>query len=144
MTSEGKANLPVKSIWGVVYAGMISVIVVTMTQARNGVIERSDEDRQKAQQNWEDWVNRSNEHQNGQQPVERKEIDLNRRPVSNATTLLTQYYGVCLTALILFSTLIFVVVVYMFHGVWEGGSAGPILLEQELAAERAEHSEQDE
>lgn len=144
MTSEGKANLPVKIIWGVVYAGMISVIVVNMTKARDRVLQAPDQTRQKDQQDWEDWVNRSNEHQHGQQPVERKEIDLNRRPVSNSTTLLTQYYGVCLTALILFSTLIFVVVVYMFHGVWEGGSAGPILLEQELAAERAEHSEQDE
>ena len=89
------------------YVGMITVIVVNMTQARNRVMYASDQIRQKDQQDWEDWVKKSNEHQDGQLPVERKEIDLKRRPVSNATTLLIQYYGVCLTGLILFSTLIF-------------------------------------
>ena len=87
-------------------------------------------------------MQKSNEHQDGQLPVEQKKIDLKRRPVSNATTLLVQYYGVSLTGLILFSTLIFVVVMYMFHGVSGGGSAGPISLEQELAAERAAQDSQ--
>lgn len=133
-------STPVKIVWAMAYVGMITVIVVNMTQARNRVMYASDQIRQKDQQDWEDWVQKSNEHQDGQLPVERKEIDLKRRPVSNATTLLIQYYGVCLTGLILFSTLIFVVVMYMFHGVSGGGSVGPISLEQELAAERAAQS----
>ena len=133
-------STPVKIVWAMAYVGMITVIVVKMTQARNRVMYAPDQIRQKDQQDWEDWVQKSNEHQDGQLPVQRKEIDLKRRPVSNATTLLIQYYGVCLTGLILFSTLIFVVVMYMFHGVSGGGSIGPISLEQELAAERAAQS----
>lgn len=138
--NSSKISTPVKIVWVMAYVGMITIIVVNMTQARNRVMYASDQIRQKDQQDWEDWVKKSNEHQDGQLPVERKEIDLKRRPVSNATTLLIQYYGVCLTGLILFSTLIFVVVMYMFHGVSGGTSAGPISLEQELAAERAAQS----
>ena len=133
--AEKLFSAPAKMVWLVVYLGMISVIVVNMNRARDRVMHASDQVRQKDQQDWEDWVNKSNEHQDNQQPVERKEIDLTRRPVSNATTLLTQYYGVCLTALLLFSTLIFCVVMYMVHGVSGSASSGPISLEQELAAE---------
>ena len=143
MTEQSKSlSGAAKIIWAVVYVGMVSVIVLNMTKARERVMHASDQTRQKDQQDWEDWVNRSNQHQNGQLPVERKEIDLKRRPVSNATTLLTQYYEVCLTALILFSTLIFVVVVYMFHGVSGDGSSGPISLEQELASQRTDQTDQ--
>ena len=54
---------------------------------------------------------------------------------------MTQYYGVSLTGLILFSTLIFGVVVYMFHGAGEEKAAGPISLEEELAAQQSEEGE---
>ena len=143
MTRHEKTfSTPVKIIWLFAYLGMVSVIILNMNRARDRVIHASDQTRQKDQQDWENWVKKSNEHQDGQQPVERKEINLTRRPVSNATTLLTQYYGVCLAALLLFSTLIFFVVMYMFHGVSGGGSSGPISLEQELAAEASALADQ--
>ncbi|MBK94464.1 MAG: hypothetical protein CMJ79_01960 [Planctomycetaceae bacterium] len=124
---------PLLIVWIMAYIGLISAIVVNMQQARERVVDAPDQVRQKDQSDWEAWVNKSNQHQDGQLPVERKEIDLKYRPVSNMTTLLTQYYGVCLTGLIVFSTLIFGAVVYMFHGVTGAKAAGPITLEQELA-----------
>ena len=89
---EKTFSTPVKIIWLLAYLGMISVIILNMNRAQDRVMNASDQTRQKDQQDWENWVNKSNEHQDGQQPVERKEINLTRRPVSNATTLLTQYY----------------------------------------------------
>ncbi len=138
MERQGNSwSIQVKLLWAAAYVGIITAIVVNMNHARNRVLYAPDQTRQKDQQDWEDWVEKSNQHQDGQRPVERKEIDLRRRPVSNMTTLMTQYYGMCLTGLILFSTLIFAVVMYMFHGVSRSGTSGPISLEQELAAEQS-------
>ena len=136
--AKSSMSKPVRGIWAMAYIAMVGGIVFNMTNARARIIGATDQVRQKDQQDWEDWVNQSNQHQDGNLPVEREEIDLKYRPVSNMTTLMTQYYGVSLTGLILFSTLIFGVVVYMFHGVTGEKAAGPISLEEELAAQQSE------
>ena len=119
------------AVWILLYAGMITTIVVVLLGVRQQV--QQDAQDPVAQQHWLDWVKTAQEQSSSDGPVQR------RAPRSDApplTLLMDRYFVACLVASCLFATALFATLVFMIQGSYNTGTVAIEKTVQEADHER--------
>jgi hypothetical protein len=115
--------------WGIVallYIAIIAAALGRLHWARGSLLEKLDTEA--ARQNWEAWRDEARQQAAGKGPVRRQS---SKSPEPPTLVLLRDYYGMCLAGVWLFTTLLFVVLVFVGRGlamdlrVKPGGSPAP-------------------
>ena len=116
------------ALWGFVYVLLMVGIVVKMMDSRSQILHASDQQRETQQAGWDDWTKHREQASTTNQSAS------NLRGTLNPQRLLEDHFGICLAAILLFTTLIYGVTMYLFCGAILGSSQGPMTLADELRA----------
>jgi hypothetical protein len=118
------------ALWGFVYILLMVGIVYKMMDSRRQILHASDQQREAQQAGWDDWT------KHREQASATNQSASNLRGTLNPQRLLEDHFGICLAAILLFTTLIYGVTMYLFCGAILGSSQGPVTLVDELRAEQ--------
>ncbi len=102
-------------LWLVAYVALIAAVIVSLVDARNHTLSQMDTPQAKAE--WETW-RQAVRDQPESAPVKRQVPKSSEPPL---IVLLRDYFGVCLAAAVLFSSLLFGVIAFMVRGVLRSG-----------------------
>jgi hypothetical protein len=116
------------ALWGFVYVLLMVGIVFKMLDSRSQILHASDKQRELQQAGWDDWTKHREQASTTNQSAP------NLRGTLNPQRLLEDHFGICLAAILLFTTLIYGVTMYLFCGAILGSSQGPVTLADELRA----------
>jgi hypothetical protein len=122
-----KTKRGVIALWGFVYVLLMVGIVFKMLDSRSQILNASDNQRKVQQAGWDEWTK-----QRRQQASPTNQSSPNLRGTLNPQRLLEDHFGICLAAMLLFTTLIYGVTMYLFCGVVLGSTQGPVALADEL------------
>jgi hypothetical protein len=125
-----KTKCWVIALWGFVYVLLMVGIVFKMLDSRRQILNASGTQRELQQAGWDDWTR----HRSGQQASSTNHSAPNLRGTLNPQRLLEDHFGICLAAILLFTTLIYGVTMYLFCGAVLGSTQGPVTLADELRA----------
>ena len=117
------------ALWGFVYVLLMLGIVVKMLDSRSQILHASDKQRELQQAGWDDWT-----MHRGQQASSTNQSAAKLRGTLNPQRLLADHFGICLAVILLFTTLIYGVTMYLFCGAVLGSTQGPVTLADELRA----------
>ena len=99
------------TVWILLYAGMITTIVLVLLRVQDQVQSGTlDPD---AQQHWDKWVETATEQASGEGPVQRRVPQSKNPPLS---VLMDQYFVVCLVTSCILATALFLTLVFMIQG----------------------------
>jgi len=115
-------------LWGLVYVLLMVGIVFEMMDSRSQILHASDKQRELQQAGWDDWT------KHREQASTTNQSTTNLRGTLNPQRLLEDHFGICLAAILLFTTLIYGVTMYLFCGAILSSSQGPVTLADELRA----------
>ena len=118
------------ALWGFVYILLMVGIVFKMLDSRSQILNASGNQRELQQAGWDDWTKHRQQASSTNQPAP------SLRGTLNPQRLLEDHFGICLAAILLFTTLIYGVTMYLFCGAILGSSHGPVTLVDELRAEQ--------
>ncbi|MCS5629457.1 MAG: hypothetical protein NZ744_01420 [Pirellulaceae bacterium] len=116
------------ALWGFVYVLLMVGIVFKMMDSRSQILHASDKQRELQQTGWDEWTRHREQASTTNQSAP------NLRGTLNPQRLLEDHFGICLAAILLFTTLIYGVTMYLFCGAILGSSQGPVTLADELRA----------
>ena len=122
------------ALWGFVYVLLMVGIVFKMLDSRSQILHASDKQRELQQAGWDDWTKHREQASTSNQSAP------NLRGTLNPQRLLEDHFGICLAAILLFTTLIYGVTMYLFCGAILGSSQGPVTLADELRATQNTHT----
>jgi|TARA_B110000467_G_scaffold135348_1_gene132200 hypothetical protein len=125
------------AIWGFVYVLLMVGIVFKMLDSRSQILNASGNQRELQQAGWDNWT----KHRRGQQASSANQSAPKLRGTLNPQQLLEDHFGICLAAILLFTTLIYGVTMYLFCGAVFGSTQGPVTLADELRAAQDAHSD---
>ena len=125
------------ALWGFVYILLMVGIVYKMMDSRRQILHASDQQREAQQAGWDDWT------KHREQASATNQSASNLRGTLNPQRLLEDHFGICLAAILLFTTLIYGVTMYLFCGAILGSSQGPVTLADELRAVQDTHDQSD-
>lgn len=125
-----KSKLWIIALWGFVYILLMVGIVYKMMDSRRQILHASDQQREAQQAGWDDWT------KHREQASATNQSASNLRGTLNPQRLLEDHFEICLAAILLFTTLIYGVTMYLFCGAILGSSQGPVTLADELRAEQ--------
>ncbi len=98
-------------IWLLAYVALIAAVIVSLVDARNHTLSQMDTPQVQAE--WETW-RQAVRDQPESAPVKRRVPKSSEPPL---VVLLRDYFGVCLAAAVVFSSLLFGVISFMVRGV---------------------------
>jgi hypothetical protein len=101
----------------IAYVALIMGVTSGMFYARDVVAPSLDT--QQGQQNWDVWRHDAADQVAGKGPVARREPKSNQPPL---VVLMRDYFAVCLGGAILFSSLLFAVMLFILQGILKPGS----------------------
>lgn len=101
----------IKAIWIGVYVLTMAAIVWKMFDARATILATLDNPL--ARSNWEEWREAVRNQSTGAGPVHRRIPKSSEPP---ALVLMRDYFGVCLTAVVLFVSALYFVTAFLLHG----------------------------
>jgi len=125
------------ALWGFVYVLLMVGIVFKMLDSRSQILHASDKQRELQQAGWDDWTKHREQASTSNQSAP------NLRGTLNPQRLLEDHFGICLAAILLFTTLIYGVTMYLFCGAILGSSQGPVTLADELRTAQDTHGHSD-
>jgi hypothetical protein len=125
------------ALWGFVYVLLMVGIVFKMMDSRSQILHASDKQRELQQAGWDDWTKHREQASTSNQSAP------NLRGTLNPQRLLEDHFGICLAAILLFTTLIYGVTMYLFCGAILGSSQGPVTLADELRTAQDTHGHSD-
>lgn len=123
------------ALWGFVYILLMVGIVLKMLDSRSQILHASDKQRELQQAGWDDWTKHREQASTTNQSASKL------RGTLNPQRLLEDHFGICLAAILLFTTLIYGVTMYLFCGAILGSSQGPVTLADELRAVQDTHDQ---
>ena len=116
------------ALWGFVYMLLMVGIVFKMLDSRSQILNASGNQRELQQAGWDDWTKQRQQASSTNQPAP------SLRGTLNPQRLLEDHFGICLAAILLFTTLIYGVTMCLFCGVVWGSTQGPVTLAAEFRA----------
>jgi hypothetical protein len=116
------------ALWGFMYVLLMIGIIFKMLDSRSQILNTSGHQRELQQAGWDDWT----KHRQQASPTNQSASNL--RGTLNPQRLLEDHFGMCLAAILLFTTLIYGVTMYFFYGAFLGSTQGPVTLADELRA----------
>ncbi|MBT4692891.1 MAG: hypothetical protein HOB73_06080 [Planctomycetaceae bacterium] len=115
------------ALWGFVYVLLMVAIIFKMLDSRSQILNASSNQREIQQAGWDDWTK-----YRGQQASSTNQVAPNLRGTLNPQRLLEDHFAICLAAILLFTTLIYGVTMYLFCGAVLGSTQGPVTLADEI------------
>ena len=114
------------ALWGFVYILLMVGIVFKMLDSRSQILNASGNQRELQQAGWDDWTKHRQQASSTNQPAP------SLRGTLNPQRLLEDHFAICLAAILLFTTLIYGVTMYLFCGAVLGSTQGPVTLADEI------------